>query len=123
MRGREKCPLKKWRSQRWAVFHAMMWTGALFSPEGLLRACTGREPLATLPWELVRNWGGSRWKVEERKGKEIEGRDRLKKRVNPSVLATFKSPFAHAVPWSFLLPYFRLFACLPSDLLSAGEVS
>lgn len=82
-------PTEEMEELEMAVFHAMMWTGALFSSEGPLRACTGREPLATLPWELARKWGGSRRKVEEREGKELEGRDRLKKRVNPTCLGHF----------------------------------
>lgn len=59
--------------------------------------------------------------VEKGEGDRRKGH--AKKESIQVLLATFKSPFAHAVPWSCLLLYFCLFACLPSVLLSAGEVS
>lgn len=45
-----------------------------------LRVLAGDETLTTLPWELVKQWGGGRGEVGERKEKEMEGGDGLKKR-------------------------------------------
>lgn len=107
-------PDERWRSYKLAVFYPMAWVGADVGPPGQCpRVCTGREPLGTLPWELVVEVGREKEEVEEERnggvGKESPSSCLGYFQISMHLHMLF--PGSSCSPQSHLLPHFCL-VCL-----------